>query len=269
MNQKQKTTKNLKTKNRSKLFVIFAIAVVLPAGFWLARSSFVKSRLLEGEKKSLPEATKTISTSVSKTISNQPIETTTVTPIPDELNLDVPFTAQAPTANWDKTHEEACEEVAILMVSRYFAGREISSPADAEKGLQEIIAWEKQNLGFFESTTVGETVKVINGIDGDLQTEIIENPTIDEIKNNLADGKLILVPTAGRLLGNPFYKSPGPLYHMLVIKGYTKTQFITNDGGTRRGENYPYNFKTVLDANHDWNGGDVASGKKLMIVVSK
>lgn len=235
----------------------------------MARSSFVKSRLLESEKKSLPEVTKTISISASDTISIEPVKTATAAPIPDELNLDVPFTAQAPTANWDQTHEEACEEAAILMASRYFAGQKISSPADAEKGLQEIIAWEKQNLGFFESTTSDETVKVINGIDDDLQAELIENPTVDEIKNNLANGKLVLVPTAGRMLGNPFYKSPGPLYHMLLIKGYTKTQFITNDGGTRRGENYPYNFKTVLDGNHDWNGGDVSAGKKLMIIVSK
>lgn len=56
---------------------------------------------------------------------------------------------------------------------------------------------------------------------------------------------------------------------MLLLKGYTPTQFITNDAGTKRGANYPYDFQTVLNANHDWNGGDVEHGAKKIIVVWK
>lgn len=178
----------------------------------------------------------------------------------------VSFTSQAPHANWDHTHEEACEEASILMVGRYFEGRGIENPDEAEAGIQEIIAWENEHLGFFESTTAEETARVIREMLG-LKAEIIENPTVDEIKRYIFENKLVLVPAAGRELGNPFFKSPGPLYHMLVIRGYTPTQFITNDPGTRRGENYPYDFSTILDANHDWNRGNVANGARVMIVV--
>lgn len=102
-----------------------------------------------------------------------------------------------------------------------------------------------------------------------LKVQIIKDPTVDQIKTGIAQGKLVLVPAAGRLLSNPFFKSPGPLYHMLVVKGYTATQFITNDPGTRRGENYPYGFDVVLDANHDWNNGDPVNGSRKVIIVSK
>lgn len=188
--------------------------------------------------------------------------------IPSELNLEVPFTSQAPHANWDHTHEEACEEAAILIASRYYRGQGFENADDAEQALQEIIAWEKENLGFFESTTAQETARVAREMLG-LNTQVIENPTVEGIKKYIFENKLVLVPAAGRELGNPFFTAPGPLYHMLVVKGYTQTQFITNDPGTRRGENYPYEFETILNANHDWNRGDVGNGAKVMIVVGQ
>jgi len=219
---------------------------------------------LELSKKALPSP-EAVSESVA--LSSMPsVQTENNRQLPNEYNLDVPFTSQAPHANWDFTHEEACEEAAILIASRYFQNREFEGPDDAEKGLQEIIAWEKENLGFFESTTADETARVIREM-LNLQAQIIENPAIDEIKRYIFEHKLVLAPAAGRELGNPFFKSPGPLYHMLVIRGYNQAQFITNDPGTKRGENYPYDFETVFNANRDWNGGDVLGGDKVMIVV--
>lgn len=188
--------------------------------------------------------------------------------LPEEHNLDVPFISQAPHANWDFTHEEACEEAAILMANRYFKGIGFGGADEAERALQEIIVWEKDNLGFFESTTAEETARVAREMLG-LKAEMIENPSVDQIKRYIFENKLVIVPAAGRDLGNPFFKQPGPLYHMLVIRGYTKTQFITNDPGTRRGENYPYDFETVLSANHDWNGGDVSGGEKVVVAVGR
>jgi len=98
---------------------------------------------------------------------------------------------------------------------------------------------------------------------------VIDIPSVNDIKEIIASGKLVIVPAAGRELGNPFYRSPGPLYHMLLIKGYTQNRFITNDAGTKRGENYPYDFDTVTNANHDWNGGNVEAGAKKIIIVGK
>ena len=47
-------------------------------------------------------------------------------------------------------------------------------------------------------------------------------------------GVPVLLPAAGRLLRNPYFSGQGPLYHMLVVKGYTRDgKIITDDPGTR------------------------------------
>ena len=100
------------------------------------------------------------------------------------------------------------------------------------------------------------------------KVKIVANPSITDIKTALSQSKAVIVPAAGRKLGNPYYTQPGPLYHMLVIKGYTKDgRFITNDPGTRRGADFIYDPAVLWNAIRDWNGGDVDTGKKVMIVV--
>ena len=58
---------------------------------------------------------------------------------------------------------------------------------------------------------------------------------------------------------------------MLVVRGFTSDgKFITNDPGTYRGEGYQYDFDTVMNAIHDWNGGEeITQGKKVALIVIK
>ena len=81
----------------------------------------------------------------------------------------------------------------------------------------------------------------------------------------------VIISEYGRALGNPYYKSPGPIHHMLVIKGYGKDSFITNDSGTKRGLNYPYSFNVLYNAAGDWDQqkGTVDTNVKIAIVVWK
>jgi hypothetical protein len=172
--------------------------------------------------------------------------------LPAEKNLAVPFTSQAPHANWDQDHKEFCEEASVLMAGRYFQRRGIASPDDAEKALQQIKQWEIENLGYYYDTTAAETASIIEGM-YELEVQLIDNPTVDHIKLALANGKLVLAPFAGRELGNPNYTAPGPIYHMMVIRGYTDTgKFITNDPGTRKGQEYVYDQGTIMKAMRDW-----------------
>lgn len=195
--------------------------------------------------------------------------------LPSSVNLAVPFTVQAPFAHWDHTHEEACEEAAALMVNRYWDKAGIKNqkaekipPQEAEKAIQDLVAFQKKRYGFFESTTAKETARFIEDKWGYATIDLIENPTLAQIKRELAAGFPIIVPAAGRKLGNPYFKRPGPLYHMLVIKGYTADGWIiTNDAGTRRGADYRYRLNVLLNAIHNWNGGKVESGRKVAIIV--
>lgn len=197
--------------------------------------------------------------------------------VPTEKNLNVPFTSQAPHANWDLDHNEFCEEAAVLMAGRFYQRREIANKDDAEAGLQEIKKWQVENLGFYYDTTAAETKKILEGMYG-LKVELKTDPTIEDIQRAIGNDKLVIVPAAGRELGNPNYTPPGPIYHMLLIRGYTDDgRFITNDAGTRKGEQFTYKQQVVMDAIHDWvpneprtearNG--TPTGPKVALIVSE
>ncbi|MEK7537449.1 MAG: C39 family peptidase, partial [Patescibacteria group bacterium] len=130
--------------------------------------------------------------------------------------------------------------------------------------------WELDTFGFFKDTTAAQTAQMVEGLYGGTSVQLLTNPTVAELKSAIAAGQPVVVPAAGRLLKNPNFKRPGPLYHMLVLKGYTKDgRFITNDPGTRRGADYLYDPEVIMNAMHDWNGGDVDQGAKVALVVSR
>ena len=77
----------------------------------------------------------------------------------------------------------------------------------------------------------------------------------------------MLVVADGKVLPNPHFRDGGPEYHALIIRGYTNKTFITNDPGTQFGENFEYKYNDLLNAIHDWNGGDVKNGRRVVLVV--
>lgn len=221
--------------------------------------------------------------------------------LPKELKLSVPFAEQAPKRIWDADHEDFCEEASALMVGRYFAGRSVGSadPAspeatlgasDIDAALYELKSWEEAHLSTWVSTTAAETARMIREVYG-LKVEIVDlqtasftseesatdaatsqvSPAAGQlIKQALAEGKLVVVPAAGRKLGNPNFSNAGPLYHMLVLTGYTADgQFITNDPGIWQGKGYHYSASVLLDALGDWNDGDPENGNKVVLIVSQ
>lgn len=188
--------------------------------------------------------------------------------LPAEVNLAIPFTSQAPYKNWDEVHEEFCEEASVLMAAHYIKHLPIPSPKYADEQLFKIKDWEERTFGYYKDTTAEETARILKEYYGITNVKLVFDPSVDQIKQAVAEGKTVLVPAAGRKLPNPNYRRPGPLYHMLVIKGYTKDRkFITNDPGTRKGADFIFDFDAVMNAMHDWNGGNVEQGQKVVIVV--
>jgi hypothetical protein len=80
----------------------------------------------------------------------------------------------------------------------------------------------------------------------------------------------VIFSANGQKLGNPNYKQPGPIHHMLLLRGYNESNFITNDSGTKKGLNYPYDYETLKTAAADWDHSKntVDDTKKLAIIVS-
>lgn len=205
---------------------------------------------------------KTVTAVVEK---KAPVEKT----LPAEINLAVPFIVQAPFANWDAIHEDACEEASAIMVNVVYKGIKSISQDEAEKQIQALTEWEIKRFGYFEDTTAAETALMMQEYYGLAGAQVIYNITVEDIKKELVAGRPVIIPAAGKLLGNPNFRNGGPPYHMLVIKGYTKTGlFIVNDPGTKRGADYTYTVETLYNAIHDWvKDGDILDGRKAMIVI--
>ena len=215
-----------------------------------------------------------ISPSFFRTVS--PTPTNTPTPLPSveilesEINLDVPFTMQAPNQNWNLPYQEFCEEASMVMAAAYTQGKKTLTPAEADQLMLNVMDYENETFGYYKDTTAAETAEILRNYFQLQDVRLVNNPTEQDFKQALSENKIILVPAAGQLLGNPNFRAPGPPYHMLVIKGYTSTgQFITNDPGTRKGADYPYSADVILEAMHDWNNGDVESGQKVAIIVGR
>jgi len=200
-----------------------------------------------------------INENINTNTDTEPIE------IPPEINLDVPFTTQAPYANWDEPYDEACEEASAITVHYYYQGNTFTKET-ADQEILDLVAWEEDYFGFYKDTTAEETAELMREYWGYEKVETIYDPTIEDIKKNVAAGRPVIVPSAGRELGNPNFTAPGPLYHMLVVRGYTANNFITNDVGTRNGENYQYAFDVLMNSIHDWNDGDVYNGQRVVVV---
>ncbi len=193
---------------------------------------------------------------------------------------NIPFTCQAPFAHWDQLHEESCEEASLVMLY-YFHKNQPLSKNLAEKEIQNLVKFQLENYGNFFDTSIQKTAKLAKDYYHLDNLKILNNPTILSLKRELALGHPILAPTAGRLLKNPYFTPPGPLYHNLVIIGYddravkdssghkAEGVFIVNDPGTRRGAGYRYDQKTLWRAIHDFPGDkkQILQGPKKVLVL--
>ncbi len=185
--------------------------------------------------------------------------------IPPELNLEVPFYAQAPYANWDYPWQEACEEASILLVADIYFDRQWDRQTFNQQIL-DLVEWEKKRFGDYKHTSVQQTSDMLAEY-LELKSVIHENPTFEDVQKVLARGHLIVMTFDGKTLGNPNYKNGGPVYHAMVIKGYKEGQkIITNDVGTRNGEDYIYDWATIQNSLHDYSE-PMKDGAKRMIEV--
>jgi hypothetical protein len=183
------------------------------------------------------------------------------------INLDVPFTSQAPTADWVQPFQDACEEASLLMVDYYYQNQDLPDVEQVEVVLLDMIGWQQEMWeGHFNLTLddLDDFVKT----NTEYRTEIVEDLTIEKIKSYLNRGLPLIVPADGTKLANPFFKNGGPDYHMLVIKGYTEDKIITNDPGTSRGADFIYTYENMLYSIADWNKKEsLATGPKRALIL--
>ena len=157
-----------------------------------------------------------------------------------------------------------------MMVHAYLSNAGAFTPDDADRQIKEMVAWETEHFGYYEDTTAEETAEIARVYYGYAASRAVAISSIEDVKREIDKGNAVILPAAGKMLKNPYFSGDGPRYHMLVAKGYTKDgKIITNDPGTRRGADFLYDQAVLWNAIHDWNGGDVENGAKVMVVVQE
>ena len=238
----------------------------------------------ETEEYNLPPSEKTERNDIELILPEELLEEEKVDFIlKSEVEIDVPFYVQSPFAKWDDLHNEACEEASLIMAESWIQG-EVLNQEDLNQRILDSVAWQEENWNGHFDLNVQNVVELANQYFGIERIYYTSLNSVNDVKKELNEGNLVIVPTAGRLLGNSHYRGLGPAYHMLVVVGYNKKEIITNDPGTRNGESFFYFNDVFFNAIHDWpfsleefkflskdeKAEEVKlQGEKMMIVVEK
>ncbi|MFZ5364879.1 MAG: C39 family peptidase [Patescibacteria group bacterium] len=169
--------------------------------------------------------------------------------VPSTFDQDVLFASQAPFGNWELPYQEACEEASLIMAYKYFAKQELDKNI-MDKEINKLVDWELGQFGYYTDTNLDEVTYMAEQYFG-LDVEISEKAEVEYFKELISSGYLLIVPASGRDLDNPNFTSPGPIFHMLIVRGYDRNQFITNDPGTRKGLKFKYHYNNLISAIHD------------------
>lgn len=190
--------------------------------------------------------------------------------LPKRILLDVPFTPQAPYANWKQPYQDTCEETSIVMAVAWIKKIALTKKV-ADTMIRDLVAYQIKKYGDYKDTNAEQTARLARDL-YQLNTRVQYDVTHKDIRAELARGNIVIAPMAGQLLKNPYYTQPGPVYHMLIFIGYDdeKKALIANDPGTRRGKQYPYAYATIDRALHDWTGSKktVTKSRSAMIVIT-
>jgi len=252
-------------KKKKQVFIILIIIIGIIAFYYRVR---IKDFVFELKKISLPHEVRNISGVFTDMNSSNF----------DGINLAVPFSTQAPDNDWSLPYGEACEETSIILVNSFYNNIELS-PELVKQQILQIVDWENKTFGYNIDTTAEETARILREFLGYQRVDVVYDVSLMDIEEQITAGRPVIVPVAGRLLENPFYKYPGPVYHTLVVKGISKNgNIITNDVGTKRGHNYVYPADVFYNAIHDGPKNvnelsaselekEVLSGRKVMVVV--
>lgn len=190
--------------------------------------------------------------------------------IPGSKQIDVPFIVQAPSGNWEPPYNEACEEASVLMVHHFYKGTKFLTDEQMKTDIDAVTEWGLKTLNAVDTSAADTALYFVNDLGYDRSRVFVRYDfTLDDLKAVLAQGYPVIVPAAGRELENKYFRIPGPLYHMLVITGYDRNVFITNDPGTRHGAGFVYDQTLLYDAIHDLTPDieNIHDGRKAMIVV--
>ncbi len=166
--------------------------------------------------------------------------------------LAVPYVSQAPYGVWVEPWQNACEETTIAMVDAFYGKRTLTR-ATGTTAIRLALKLREHRHG----KSLDESAEVMKDIINSYypwEASVVRNPTLEQIMEEIKNGRPVIALTHGKALGNPRFQQGGPDYHTIVLSGFNEPtkEFITQEPGTSIGQNHRYSFTTVMNALHDF-----------------
>lgn len=176
---------------------------------------------------------------------------------PKKIILDVPYINEAPDGNFSGNWKNACEEASMIMVESYYMGKKSVGVKEAMDAMQILFNYEDMVYGSNADSNAQRTRDIINA-KLNYTAVVVENPSIDQIKQQIQQKKPVITLHYGFDLHNPNipFAVNGSYYHQMVVIGYDDTteEFITHDDGDQEtGANHRYGYNLFMNSLHDFN----------------
>lgn len=173
---------------------------------------------------------------------------------PQSTMLNVPYTSQAPLGDWsDPRQADGCEEASLVMAMAWERGGNIT-PEEAERDIVNLSEYEKVRWGFYQDTSILDTGVLLNDYYGHHDYIVQYGINTENIKNEVAGGRPVIIPINTRLLGG-IYRN-GPLRHTVIVVGYDDSaDTMTINDPYRGGQNFTVPSTTLNAALWDYNSG--------------
>lgn len=194
--------------------------------------------------------------------------------LPNKHLIKTAFIPQAPEKNWDQPWQDACEEASLLTLKYFYLNKTPDVPT-LVADYQQLFSFEGDNKLSHDITI--DNMSTISSQYLGLAPTIVENPTVEDIKKEIALDHPVIITANGKALfkENKNFRSGGPWYHSLVVLGYDDNlrKFIVHDVGTQYGAYFKYSYDLLLDSIHDFPSSgkkeEIDNGAKRVLVLLK
>lgn len=168
----------------------------------------------------------------------------------------MPYTAEAPGNVWVGPWKNACEEAVIAMAEQFYR-QETFDLTETRTFMQNLFDVQDKLYGSNANSDAARTNYLINNYSS-FTGVVRTNPTFDEIRNEIAEGRPVITFHHGFDLHNPNipFVPTGSSYHTLILTGYddVKQQFIVNDPGDEiAGQSHRYDYPVLMNSLHDYD----------------
>ncbi len=125
--------------------------------------------------------------------------------IPPSVYIHAPFYSQAPDGNRNLPWSMLCSEANLVLAAYAIKGKELTKEQFIED-MFAMIPIQENAFGTYFSIPMRDLKSLYDTMYPHAGNAwILENPSLEDMKSELAKGNLIIAPTAGRLLKNPFF----------------------------------------------------------------